>query len=110
MSLNCLSQDDLDRSDEVGYLVFEGLLDEDLNQRVKDDVDQLMVDREEKKRPMIMAYSELGPLTSEPLVVDRVADLMGGKKFTHHHIHARWQLPGGRGVPWHQGSAQIPHT
>jgi hypothetical protein len=55
------------------------LFDDDLNQRIKDDVDQLMIDRENGDRQMLMTYPELGALTSEPLVVDRVADLMGGK-------------------------------
>lgn len=108
--MNHLTPDDIAQFDEEGYLVFEGLFDHDLNERIKADVDQLMIDRETDKRRMLMAYPELGLLTSEPSVVDRVADLMNGKKFVHHHIHARWQLPGERGAPWHQDYAQIPHT
>lgn len=110
MGLNDLSQEDIDRFWEDGYLIFEGLFDDDLNGRIKDDVDQLMMDRENKERPMLMTYPELGALTSEPLVVDRVADLMDGKKFVHHHIHARWQLPGERGAPWHHDYVQTPQT
>ena len=59
---------------------------------------------------MIMSYDALGALTSEPIVVDRVADLMGGQLFTHHHIHARWQGTGERGAAWHHDYVQIPQT
>lgn len=106
-----LTQDDIDQFNEEGYLVFEGLFDDDHNQRIKDDVDQLMEDRQNPdiKKP-IMAYQELGLLTSEPAIVDRVSDLMDGEKFIHHHIHARWQLPGERGAPWHHDYEQLPQT
>tara|TARA_Y100000588_G_scaffold177449_1_gene191484 strand:+ start:45876 stop:46667 length:792 start_codon:yes stop_codon:yes gene_type:complete len=109
-SLNHLSQDDLDRFDEEGYLFFEGLFDDDLNQRLRDDVDRMMEDRERGAKKMIMSYNELGLLTSEPCVIDRVADLMEGEKFTHHHIHARWQGKGERGVAWHHDYVQTPQT
>lgn len=92
-----LKQDDLDRFDEEGYLVFEGLFDDDLNQRLKDDVDLMMEDRERGEKKMIMSYDELGLLTSEPVVVDRVADLMDGKK-VHPSPHPRTLA--GRGRAW----------
>ena len=95
---------------QEGYLVFEGLLEYNLNERLKADVDRLMADRQKGERPILMTYPELGPLTSEPRVVDRVADLMAGQKFTHHHIHARWQLPGEGGAEWHHDYAQTPQT
>lgn len=109
-TLNYLTEDQLKEFDEVGYLVFPGLFPDDLNQRLKDDVDLMMEDRARDEKKMIMSYDELGALTSEPLVVDRVADLMDGKKFTHHHIHARWQGAGERGVRWHHDYVQIPQT
>ena len=96
-NLNHLTRDDLERFNQEGYLVFEGAFDDDLNQRLKDDVDLMMEDRERGEKKMIMSYKELGLLTSEPVVVGPVADLMDGKKFTHHHIHARWQGEGERG-------------
>jgi len=77
--MNHLTQEEFDRFNEEGYLIFEGLFDDDLNQRIKDDVDQLMIDRKNGERPILMAYPELGALTSEPSVVDRVADLMEEK-------------------------------
>jgi ectoine hydroxylase-related dioxygenase (phytanoyl-CoA dioxygenase family) len=108
--LKYLTQDQLEEFDEVGYLVFEGAIDPDLNQRIKDDVDLMMEDRARGEKKMVMSYDELGALTSEPVVVDRVADLMDGKKFTHHHIHARWQGEGERGVSWHHDYVQLPQT
>jgi hypothetical protein len=108
--LNYLTQEQLDAFDEVGYLIFEGLFDDDLNQRIKDDVDLMMEDRANGIKKMVMAYDELGAVTSEPVVIDRVADLMGGREFAHHHIHARWQGEGERGVAWHHDYVQIPQT
>ena len=108
--LNHLTEDQLEAFDEVGSLVFEGLFDDDLNQRLKDDVDLMMEDRARGEKKLVMSYDALGALTSEPVVVDRVADLMGGRKFAHHHIHARWQGEGERGVAWHHDYVQIPQT
>ena len=108
--MNHLTPDDIDCFNQEGYLVFEGLLEYNLNERLKADVDRLMADRQKGERPILMTYSELGLLTSEPSVVDRVADLMDGQKFTHHHIHARWQLPGEGGAEWHHDYAQTPQT
>ena len=108
--LNHLTGDQLSEFDDTGFLVFEGLFDDDLNQRLKDDVDLMMDDRARGEKKMVMSYDELGALTSEPVVVDRVADLVGGRKFTHYHIHARWRGEGERGVAWHHDYVQIPQT
>ena len=108
--MNYLTQEQLDAFDEVGYLIFEGLFDDDLNQRIKDDVDLMMEDRANGIKKMVMAYDDLGAVTSEPVVIDRIAGLMGGKKFAHHHIHARWQGEGERGSAWHHDYVQIPQT
>lgn len=110
MQLNYLTAEQLQQFYEVGYLVFEGLFEAEYNQRLKDDVDRLMIDRAGGERKMIMGYDELGALTSEPMVVDRVAELMGGSMFTHHHIHARWQSEGEPGVAWHHDYVQIPQS
>ncbi len=108
--MNYLTEDQLAEFDELGYLVFEGLFDSQLNQRIKDDVDLLMIDRAAGKHKPIISYDELGALTSEPCVVDRVADLMADQKFAHHHIHARWQSEGEPGIVWHHDYEQIPQT
>ena len=108
--MNYLTSDDIDRFNQESYLIFEGLLDHALNHRLKADVDQLMVERQKGERPILMTYPELGPFTSEPRVVDRVADLMAGQKFTHHHIHASLHLPGESGAKWHHDYVQTPQT
>jgi len=102
--------DQCQRFDEKGYLVFEALIEPDLNERIKGDVDQMMDDIAYGRRKPVISYDQLGGLTSEPVVVDRVADLMGGTLFTHHHIHARWQLEGELGVEWHHDYEQFPQT
>ncbi len=116
--LNLLTESEVNQFRQEGYLIFEGLLDDDYNERLKVDVDQLLVDREEllgeqKHRqvmgPIVLSYPELGPLTSEPLIVDRVADLMG-TTFTHHHTHATRHDEGQRGSPWHQDYVQVPQS
>ncbi len=96
---------------QEGYLVLEGLLDENRNERIKRDVDRLMEDRKDPNKPAIpMRYPELGLLTSEPAIVDRVASLMGGEQFVHHHIHAACHIPGEPGVHWHHDYEQLPQT
>ena len=104
-----LSQAEVDRFNSEGYLIFNGFFDDNLTQLLKEDVDQLMVNRATNGETNIMVFPALGPLTSEPTVVDRIADLMG-TTFTHHHIHARWQGEGESGVSWHHDYEQMPQT
>ena len=109
--MSTLTADAIRRFDQEGYLVFEGLLDDARNERIKRDVDQLMEDRRDPNKPAIpMRYPELGPLTSEPAIVDRVTSLMGGDQFAHHHIHAACHMPGEKGVSWHHDYEQLPQT
>ena len=61
--MNYLTPDDIDCFNQEGYLIFEGLLDHDLNERLKAGVDQLMVDRQKGERPILMTYPELGLCT-----------------------------------------------
>lgn len=107
---NCLTEAEIERFHEEGYLAFEGLLDADHCTRLADDVDRLEQDREKKDtRPAVVSYRELGLLTSEPKVMDRVEDLMG-TTFALHHIHATRQGPGTRASRWHQDYEQTPQT
>ena len=105
----CLSQTEVDQFNSEGYLIFDGFFDKNLNQLLKEDVDQLMTNRANKEETNLMVFPSLGSLTSEPIIVDRVADLMG-TTFTHHHIHARWQGKGEPGVSWHHDYEQMPQT
>ena len=109
--MSALTDDNIRRFNHEGYLVFEGLFDENHNQRIKRDIDQLMEDLGNPNKPAIpMRYPELGLLTSEPAIVDRVASLMGGNQFVHHHIHATCHMPGEPGVAWHHDYEQLPQT
>ena len=106
--MNSLTDKDIRQFNHEGYLVFESLLDDRRNERIKRDVDQLMEDRKDPNKPAIpMRYPELGLLTSEPAIVDRVASLMGGDQFVHHHIHATCHMPGENGVAWHHDYEQV---
>ena len=102
-----LTDEDIRQFNHEGYLVFEGPFDDCRNQRIKRDVDQL---REDRKHPNKPANPELGLLTSEPAIVDRVASLMGGDQFVHHHIHATCHMPDDPGVAWHHDYEQLPQT
>lgn len=106
---NCLTDEEIERFHEEGFLLFEGLLDADHCKRLADDVDRLEADREKGEKPMVITYRELGLLTSEPKVMDRVGDLMG-TQFALHHIHAVRQGPGTRASRWHQDYEQSPQT
>ncbi|MFT5367153.1 MAG: hypothetical protein ACI8V2_002111 [Candidatus Latescibacterota bacterium] len=107
---NCLTEAEIERFHEEGYLAFEGLLDTDQCKRLADDVDRLEADRENKDaRTMIVTYHELGLLTSEPKVMNRIEDLMT-TTFALHHIHASRQGPGTRASRWHQDYEQHPQT
>ena len=59
--MNHLTSDDIAQFDEEGYLVFEGLFDHDLNERIKADVDQLMIDRENGQTPHAHGVSRTRP-------------------------------------------------
>ena len=109
--MSTLTDEDIRQFNHEGYLVFEGLLDDRHNQRIKRDIDQLMEDRGNPNKPAIpMRYPDLGLLTSEPAIVNRVACLMGGDLFVHHHIHATCHMPGDPGVAWHHDYEQLPQT
>ncbi len=107
-----LTQQQLDTFDTDGYLVLESYFDPQHTQRIKDDIDRMMSNglKPNAHHEILMNYPELGLLTSEPVIIERVSQLMGGTRFTHHHIHARWQAEGERGEPWHHDYEQLPQT
>ena len=106
---NCLTAEEIERFHEEGFLLFESLLDADHCKRLADDVNRLEAARAKDERPMIITYKELGLLTSEPKVMDRVEDLMNSH-FALHHIHATRQDPGARESRWHQDYEQSPQS
>ena len=68
-----------------------------------------MADRDAKREQFICEYAELGPLISDPRVMDIITQVMG-PGFVFHHLHAIRQEAGSRGVHWHQDYEQCPQT
>lgn len=110
--MNYLTQQQLDAFKVDGYLVLERYFDPEHNERIKGDVDRMMKNgiSPANRKQIFLSYPELGLLTSDPGIVGRVSDLMGGTRFTHHHIHARWQAEGEPGQPWHHDYEQMPQS
>ena len=104
-----VSKEDLEFFHHEGYLPLPGFLDADTNAKLRADVDQLMNDRGKDRARFLVAYHELGLLTSLPPLMDILGKLMG-PRFTMHHIHAVCQDEGTRGVNWHQDYEQVPQT
>jgi len=109
LSDDVLSEEDKAFFDREGYLMLPGFLDEPTRERLKTDVAELMQDREAKEDRLLVAYTELGLLTSHPPMMQKLAAIMGSK-FAMHHIHAVRQNPGFPGVHWHQDYEQHPQT
>ncbi len=104
-----LSAEDQEFFAREGYIMLPGLLEGAFNERLKEDVDRLMLDRQEKRESYLVAYRELGLLTSHPPLIERLQQLMG-PRFAMHHIHAVRQDTGNSGVHWHQDYEQLPQT
>ena len=104
-----VSKEDLDFFHREGYLILPRFLDTEFNIRLRADVDQLMQDRERKRERLLVAYPELGLLTSHPALMGILQTLMG-PRFAMHHIHAVRQDAGTQGVYWHQDYEQFPQT
>jgi hypothetical protein len=104
-----LSAEDQEFFHREGYLMLPGFLEADYNERLKNDVDKLMQNRQAKDERFLVSYKEMGLLTSHPPLVEKLAALMG-PRFAMHHIHAVRQDAGNRGVNWHQDYEQYPQT
>ncbi|AWT59488.1 MAG: hypothetical protein DF168_00678 [Candidatus Moanabacter tarae] len=92
-----------------GYLVIPSFLNTEFNSCLRADVDQLMIDRADGSERLLVAYPDLGLLTSHPALTDILQILMG-PRFAMHHIHAVRQDAGAQGVYWHQDYEQLPQT
>jgi hypothetical protein len=104
-----LSAEDQEFFHREGYLMLPGFIEDDYRERIKADVDQLMLDRQNKDERFLVAYKEMGLLTSHPALIEKLQALMG-PRFAMHHIHAVRQDAGNRGVNWHQDYEQYPQT
>lgn len=97
---------------EEGYVALPGILPDELQRRLRGDVDRMEADRllsrdGGPKVPYIVEYEELGKLCSYPPVVDKVEQLMraygnGADGSAMHHIHASRHDEGQPSVGWHQ--------
>ena len=93
-----------------GYLVLEGFLDADECAPLESEVDALTARRAAGERPVVVDYPALALLTSHLGMVALVGQLMAGRAFAMHHIHAARHDAGLRGVAWHQDYEQVPQT
>ena len=55
----CLSQTEVDQFNSEGYLIFDGFFDKNLNQLLKEDVDQLMTNRANKGETNLIVFPSL---------------------------------------------------
>lgn len=93
-----------------GFLVLEGFLTAHECRPLEDEVDALTARREAGERPAVVDYPALALLTSHPRMIALVGQLMAGRAFAMHHIHAARHDAGLRGVAWHQDYEQVPQT
>ena len=93
-----------------GFLVLEGFLTVLECRPLEDEVDALTARRAAGERPMVVDYPGLALLTSHPRMMALVGQLMAGRAFAMHHIHAARHDAGLRGVAWHQDYEQVPQT
>ena len=93
-----------------GFLALEGFLDADECAPLEEEVDALTARRAAGERPMVVDYPALALLTSHPRMMALVGQLMAGRAFAMHHIHAARHDAGLRGVAWHQDYEQVPQT
>ena len=98
------------RFETHGFLVLEGFLDAGECRPLEDEVDALTARRTAGERPMVVDYPALALLTSHPRMMALVGQLMAGRAFAMHHIHAARHDAGLRGVAWHQDYEQVPQT
>lgn len=94
-----------------GYLIFENLFEAEECEAVKADIDALETAKRSggPAQPWPVEYPHLGPLVSDPRVMEIVEGVMG-PGFAFHHLHAVRQNAGAPGVSWHQDYEQAPQS
>ena len=95
-----------------GYIPLPGILDADHIELLKNDVDQVTLDRADAHanklpHPNNVSYEHMGKLCSHPPTVNKVKQLMraygnGRDDFAMHHINASRFDAGAGSSPWHQ--------
>ncbi len=114
-----LSDAEIDQFQKQGYLIFPEFLSPDHSERVSRDIDELKVQRsggyrernsETNGTARIIAFPELGGLTSHPPMIAKIRSLMGPKAFALHHQHAERHDEGTPASNWHHDYEQYPQT
>jgi len=115
-----LAADQVARFHDQGYHILPAFLPDDLNARLKAEVDQFMADQKAPIDPyakgpkplkkMQLEYHEHGFLLTEPRLMAILRQLMGGSEFSLHHLHTARHDAGSHGVHWHHDYEQLPDT
>jgi hypothetical protein len=115
-----LAPDQVARFHEQGYHVLPGFIPDEINVRLKAEVDQFMADQKipfdpyakvaQAPKKMQLEYREHGFLLTEPRLMAILRQLMGGSEFSFHHLHTARHDAGNGGVNWHHDYEQLPNT
>ena len=104
-----LGAEDAEFFHREGYLGLPGFIASHFNERLIEEVDELIRQREAGDNRLLVAYREMGLLTSHPPLMDKL-DVLMGDKYSMHHIHSARHDPGNGGGHWHQDYVQVPQT
>lgn len=102
-----LDQAQIESFDSDGYVVIPRFFDASECEALKADIDATK--QRDSPRRFLCEYPALGPLISEPRVMDAVTAVLG-QGFAFHHLHAARHDAGTTGVHWHQDYEQAPQT
>jgi hypothetical protein len=99
-----LSQDEVDRFGEDGFLMLDGWLEPALRRALIAETDEHEASR--KARPA-WSFPAHALLTAHPPLLALVEQLLG-PGFLFHHVHAARHEAGAPGVTWHNDYEQVP--
>ncbi|MBA3847574.1 MAG: phytanoyl-CoA dioxygenase family protein [Planctomycetes bacterium] len=116
-----LSAEQVKAFHDNGYHVLPAFLPDDLNRRLKDEIDQFVeaqrakpidpyAKQQQAPKKMQLEYHEHGFLLTEPRLMAILGQLMGGSEFSVHHLHTARHDAGCGGVQWHHDYEQIPQS
>ncbi len=120
----CLDAAQLSQFHELGYVVLERFLDDELNQTLKSEVDRWAsggaldpyaaptaptAPAADDKPRLQLDLPEHGRLISHPPLMTMLAQIMG-EGFAYHHLHTARHDAGAPGVSWHHDYEQLPQS
>jgi ectoine hydroxylase-related dioxygenase (phytanoyl-CoA dioxygenase family) len=91
---------------ENGYVVLERFLAQDVNDRLKAEIDRHLA---AEPRGFPFELPEHGRLVADPALMRMLAELLGDG-FAFHHQHTARHDAGSPGVHWHHDYEQLPQT